>query len=165
MGETSACKLSRYSIFILMLMLYSLLKEVVNLAVQINEKLRAFRLISLYATFGDYINWYIKNLNCIYQEHHVYEDRDSFLLPSTSPSLFSSVIVAGCLTASIVLDTNEGPDINNMYWVNAMRDSFTCNPRFSGLLELATSHIALPCFFTPHLSFPFGLWYLVFALF
>ncbi len=64
MGETSACKLSRYSIFILMLMLYSLLKEVVNLAVRIDKKLKAFRLITLYATFGDYINWYIKNLNC-----------------------------------------------------------------------------------------------------
>jgi hypothetical protein len=69
MGEPLACKVSRYSIFILMLMMYSLLKEVVNLGVQIHKKLRAFRLNSLYAMFGDYINWYIKNSNCNYQEN------------------------------------------------------------------------------------------------
>jgi hypothetical protein len=44
------------------------------------------------------------------------------------------VTVAGCLIASLALDTNEGPETNSQYWVNTMRDSFTCSPRFSGLL-------------------------------
>ncbi len=47
MGEPLACKISRYSIFILMLMFYSLLTQIIKLAVEIR----------LYATFGDYINW------------------------------------------------------------------------------------------------------------
>jgi hypothetical protein len=41
-------------------------------------------------------------------------------------------MVLGSLIASIALDTNEGPDVNDQYWANIMRDSFTCNPRFSG---------------------------------
>ncbi len=44
----------------------------------------------------------------------------------------SSAVVLGCLVASIILDTNEGPAVNDQYWVNTMRDAFTCNPRFSG---------------------------------
>ncbi len=45
-----------------------------------------------------------------------------------------SAIVGGCLIGSLVLDAKEGPDVNSMYWVNTMRDSFTCSPRFSGIL-------------------------------
>jgi hypothetical protein len=61
-------------------------------------------------------------------------DLDCFFVASRFPPLLSSVIVGGCLIGSLVLDTNEGPDVNSMHWVNTMRDSFTCNPRFSGLL-------------------------------
>jgi hypothetical protein len=42
-------------------------------------------------------------------------------------------MVLGSLIASIALDTKEGPDVNDQYWTNIMRDSFTCNPRFSGV--------------------------------
>ncbi len=59
------------------------------------------------------------------------------------PHPFRSVVV-GCLFASIVLDTNEGPDNNSQYWVNTMRDSFTCNPRFSGFLSAGDfTHIVI----------------------
>jgi hypothetical protein len=146
-GDTSACRTSRYSIFVLMLIFYSLLSQIVKLAVQLDEKhtLGTIRLIKLYTTFGDYINWYMKNLNHICEGHHMkinYAFWDclpkmmmAFLISFAShlPPLHLSVVVAGCLIASIVLDTNEGPETNNQYWVNNMRDSFTCNPRFSGL--------------------------------
>jgi hypothetical protein len=56
MGEPLACKIARYSIFILMLMFYSLLTQIVKLAVDIDKKLEAIPAIRLYATFGDYIN-------------------------------------------------------------------------------------------------------------
>ncbi len=64
----------------------------------------------------------------------IISDDDLFfvIVASRFPHL-SSAIVFGCLIASLLLDTNEGPDFNNMYWVNTMRDSFTCSPRFSGL--------------------------------
>jgi hypothetical protein len=71
------------------------------------------------------------------------EDNDNCLLPLTSHPIILRSIVVGCLFASIVLDTNEGPDNNSQYWVNTMRDSFTCNPRFSGFCHLATSHIVI----------------------
>ena len=57
MGETSACKISRFTIFILMMMLYSLLTQVVRLTVEINEKIKAIRPVRLYAQYGDRINW------------------------------------------------------------------------------------------------------------
>ncbi len=57
MGEPLACKISRYSIFILMLMFYSLLTQTVKLAADIDKKLQEISPIRLYATFGDYINW------------------------------------------------------------------------------------------------------------
>jgi hypothetical protein len=57
MGEPLACKISRYSIFILMLIFYSLLTQTVKLAVDIDKKLGAIPPIRLYAAFGDYINW------------------------------------------------------------------------------------------------------------
>jgi hypothetical protein len=47
-------------------------------------------------------------------------------------------MVLGSLIASIALDTKEGPDVNDQYWANIMRDSFTCNPRFSGLMCCST---------------------------
>jgi hypothetical protein len=56
---------------------------------------------------------------------------NGFLVPFLS--LLSSAIVGGCLVASLVLDTNEGPDVIDLYWVNTMRDSFTCNVRFPGI--------------------------------
>ncbi len=63
------------------------------------------------------------------------EDSYDFHSPPTSQPHLLRSIVAGCLFASIVLDANEGPDNNSQYWVNTMRDSFTCNPRFSGLFS------------------------------
>ena len=57
MGEPLACRVSRYSIFILMLMFYSLLTQIVKLAVDIDKKVEAIPAIRLYATFGDYMNW------------------------------------------------------------------------------------------------------------
>ena len=57
MGEPLACKISRFSIFILMLMFYSLLTQIVKLAVDIDKKVEAIPAIRLYATFGDYMNW------------------------------------------------------------------------------------------------------------
>ncbi len=57
MGETSACKISRFTIFILMIIFYSLLTQVVRLAVEINNKLKAIRPVRLYAQYGDGINW------------------------------------------------------------------------------------------------------------
>jgi hypothetical protein len=62
------------------------------------------------------------------------EDDLVFVVASRFPPLLSSAIVGGCLIGSLILDTNEGPDVNSMYYVNTMRDSFTCSPRFSGLL-------------------------------
>jgi hypothetical protein len=61
------------------------------------------------------------------------DDLGFVVVASRFPPLLSSAVVGGCLIASLVLDTNEGPDVNSLYWVNTMRDSFTCNPRFSGL--------------------------------
>jgi hypothetical protein len=52
----------------------------------------------------------------------------------------SSVVVLGCLVASIILDTNEGPTVNDQYWVNTMRDAFKCNPRFSGSFASINIH-------------------------
>jgi hypothetical protein len=60
MGETSACKISRYSIFILMIIFYSLLAQMVQLALNINGKLYGYRLVVQYATYGDQINGYRK---------------------------------------------------------------------------------------------------------
>ena len=57
MGEPLACKASRFSIFILMLMFYSLLAQIVKLAVAIDGKVEAIPAVRLYATFGDYMNW------------------------------------------------------------------------------------------------------------
>jgi hypothetical protein len=57
MGETSACKISRYTIFILMMMFYSLLTQVVRLTVELNDKIKAIRPVRLYAQYGDGINW------------------------------------------------------------------------------------------------------------
>jgi hypothetical protein len=58
MGDTTACRISRYSIFILMLMFYSLLAQVLQLAVKIDRDLSAITFLRLYADYGDYINWY-----------------------------------------------------------------------------------------------------------
>ncbi len=59
MGAPLACKISRFSIFILMLMFYSLLTQTVKLVVDIDKKLGAVPAIRLYANFGDYINWWV----------------------------------------------------------------------------------------------------------
>ena len=81
------------------------------------------------------------------------DDLGFVVVASRFPPLLSSAVVGGCLIASLVLDTNEGPDVNSLYWVNTMRDSFTCNVRFSGLL-LAGSFFS----FSVHdCSFPFGV--------
>jgi hypothetical protein len=58
-------------------------------------------------------------------------------------------MVFGSLIASIALDTKEGPDVNDMYWANIMRDSFTCNPRFSGVCVSASSVV----FMRPSIGF------------
>jgi len=111
MGDTPACRISKYSIFVLMMIFYSLLTQVVRLAIRLDEKCKSIRKVpgvELYAKFADIIN---------------------------------SVIVVNCLIASIVLDTDEGPESNSQYWVNTMRDAFTCNPRFSELyLEVIFVH-------------------------
>jgi hypothetical protein len=65
MGETSACKISRYTIFILMMIFYSLLTQVVRLASVIDIKHRANHFVRWYAKFGDRINWYMKTSNRI----------------------------------------------------------------------------------------------------
>ncbi len=86
-------------------------------------------------------------------------ENNVFLLPFST--LLLSAIVVGCLIASLVLDTNEGPDVNNLYWVNTMRDSFTCNVRFSGffcrwqLLFISVQEYA----------YPFGLTHVVSSTF
>ncbi len=67
MGETSACKTSRYTIFILMMIFYSLLTHVVRLACVIDIKHRANHFVRCYAKFGDRINWYMKTSNHICQ--------------------------------------------------------------------------------------------------
>jgi hypothetical protein len=58
MGDTVACRSSRYSIYILLLMFYSLLVQLMRLAVQIDWRLKGLRVLTLYAKFGDHINWY-----------------------------------------------------------------------------------------------------------
>jgi hypothetical protein len=65
MGETSACQISRYTIFILMMIFYSLLAQVVRLGMVIDIKHRANRFVRWYATFADRINWYMKTSNHI----------------------------------------------------------------------------------------------------
>ncbi len=68
MGETSACKISRYTIFILMMIFYSLLTQVVKLANAIDIRHRANNFVRLYCKFGDRINWFTKTSNCICQD-------------------------------------------------------------------------------------------------
>jgi hypothetical protein len=65
MGETSACKISRFTIFILMIIFYSLLAQMVQLALKINDKLYRYRLVVHYATYGDQINGCRNNVCCI----------------------------------------------------------------------------------------------------
>jgi hypothetical protein len=68
MGETSACAISRSSIFILMMICYSLLVQVVKLANAIDIKHRANCFVRLYSHFGDWINWYMKTSSHICQD-------------------------------------------------------------------------------------------------
>jgi hypothetical protein len=60
MGEPLACKVSRYSIFILMLMFYSLLTQVVKLKERVDMATTSSHVVRLYAMYGDIINWYVR---------------------------------------------------------------------------------------------------------
>ncbi len=57
MGDTAACRASRYSIFILMLIFYTLLVRVVKLSVKMDRGLNEMGLVRMYGKWGDCINW------------------------------------------------------------------------------------------------------------